>query len=274
MASRGGRPIRQHYGDGRNQARPELGRKLAVIGAGLVSLAAGLALAGFVIYKIMCRSDFFQVTETGISGCVRTTKNQILEMSEVDVHSNLLAIDLKKARARIEAHGWVKSVELSKDWPNRLTIKVRERSPVAIVSLADGLFYLDQDGAAFTQVLPPESMDYPLITGLTRENWPRTLKGSQLGEALHLLKQSGQGNAVLPRQNISELHLDEVGNITMYLVDRPFPIHFGAGQMGTKYYWLTKVLYRLYKSGEFEKTMQVRLDYGRNQVLVGFSGAV
>jgi len=275
MEPRAKKPIRQRYGKDRERKSGDsaLGRKIAVLGTGFFFLAAGLVLGGFIIYKALGRSEFFQITATSITGCRRTSKSRILELSGVDVHSNLLALDTKKARGEIEAHDWVESAKITRDWPNKLRIAIKERTPVAIVSMADGLYYLDQNGVAFAGVLPPEDMDYPLITGLTRENWPKSIKDSQLGEALQLIRQAGQGNAILPRQNISELNLDGKGNLTMYLVDRPFPIHLGSGQMGTKYYWLTKVLHRLYKSKEFEETIFVKLDYGRNRVLVGFANA-
>lgn len=265
--------IQQRYGSGRKSRSLDLRKKLAILGVGFLLLVAGFGAVGFIVYKALGRADFFQITATNIEGCRRTTKNLILEMSGVDVHSNLLALDIKRVKAGIEAHEWVESVEIARDWPNRLTIVVKERLPVAIVSLDNGLFYLDQNGVAFAQVLPPEDMDYPIITGMKRDEWPRNLKDSQLGAALQFIKYAGQGSSILPKQNISELHVDGDENIILYLVDRPFPIDLGTGNVGTKYYWLTKVLYKLYKSKEFEKAAYVRMDYGRNQVLVGFDEA-
>ncbi|MHB1013713.1 MAG: cell division protein FtsQ/DivIB [Desulfurivibrionaceae bacterium] len=271
---RKGKPIQQRYGNGRKSRTLDLRKKLAILGVGFLLMVAGFGVVGFIAYKALSRSDFFQITAINIQGCRRTTKNLILEMSGVDVHSNLLALDTKKVKAGIEAQEWVESAEIERDWPNRLSIVIKERLPVAIVSLENGLFYLDQNGIAFAQVLPPEDMDYPVITGLKRDEWPRILKDSQLGEALQFIKYAGQGSSILPKQNISELHVDGDEDITLYLVDRPFPIHLGSGNVGTKYYWLTKVLYKLYKSKEFEKAAYVRMDYGRNQVLVGFDETV
>ena len=269
-----GKSIQQCYGGGKPSQSSELKKKLLIMGAGFLLLLAGFVAVGFIVYKAMGRWDFFQITATNIQGCRRTTKNLILEMSGVDVHSNLLALDTRRVKAGIEAYEWVESVEIARDWPNRLSIVVKERLPVAIVSLDNGLFYLDQKGVAFAQVLPPEDMDYPIITGLKRDQWPRTLKGSQLGEALQFIKNAGQGNSILPKQNISELHLDGDENIILYLVDRPFPIHLGAGKVGAKYYRLTKVLYKLYKNKEFQKTIYVKMDYESNKVLVGFDERV
>lgn len=264
------KPIQQRYGGGKKSRSLGLKKKLAIMGAGVLLLAAGFALVGLIAHKALGRSDFFQITATSIQGCRQTTKNHILEMSGVDVHSNLLALDTKKVKARIEAHEWVESAEIKRDWPNRLIIVVKERLPVAIVSLDNGLFYLDRNGVAFAQVLPPQDMDYPIITGLKREEWPRVLKDSRLGEALQFIKYAGQGSSILPKQNVSELHVDGDENVILYLVDRPFPIHLGSGNVGAKYSRLTKVLYKLYKSKEFNKTAYVKMDYGLNQVLVGF----
>ena len=270
---RKGKPIQQRYGNGKKSRTLDMKKKLAILGVGFLLVAAGLGVVGFIAYKALERSVFFQITAINIQGCRRTTKNLILEMSGMDVHSNLLALDVKKVKAGIEAHEWVESVEVERNWPTRLTIIVKERLPVAIASLENGLFYLDQNGVAFAQVLPPEDMDYPVITGLKKDEWPKNLKDSQLGEALQFIKYAGQGSSILPKQNISELHVGGDGNITLYLVDRPFPIQLGSGNVGTKYYWLTKVLYKLYKSKEFEKAAYVRMEYGRNQVLVGFNEA-
>lgn len=273
-ALRKGKTIQQRYG-GHNKNNPlGLGKKLAILGVGFLLFLLVLAAVGFLIYKGLGRSDFFQITSINIQGCRRTTKNQILEMSGVDIHSNLLTVNAGRIRDRIEAHDWVESVKVEKDWPNRLHINVKERLPVAIASLADGLYYLDEQGVCFAQVLPPEDMDYPVITGLSRDDWPRELKDSRLGEALQFIRHANQGNSILPKQNISELHLGEGEELLLYLVDRPFPIHLGRGNMASKYYWLVKVLYRLYKSKEFVQTAYIRMDYAPNKVLVGFTGPV
>jgi len=265
--------IQQRYGV---KKKPTLGlrKKLAILGVGFLLVCAAMGGVAFLVYKGLSSSDFFQITATNIQGCRRTTKNLILELSGVDVHSNLLALDSGAVKSNIETHDWVESVSIEKVWPNTLNISVKERVPVAIVSLGEGLFYLDQHGVDFAKVLPPEDMDFPVITGLRKEEWPKSVRDSMLGEALLFLKYAGQGSSILPKQNVSELHVSGEKELVLYLVDRPFPIYLGRGNMNSKYYWLAKVLYRLYKSKEFAETAYIKMDYGRNKVLVGFSGSV
>ncbi len=268
------KPAQQRYGLKKKAPGLGLRKKLVILGVGFLLVCAALTAVGFLVYKGLSRSDFYQITATNIEGCRRTTKNQILELSGIDVHSNLLAIDLEEVKENIEVHEWVESAEIRREWPNTLTISVRERVPVAIVRLEEGLFYLDQHGVNFAQVLPPEDMDYPVIAGMKRDGWPVSVKDSLLGEALQFIKYAGQGSSILPKQNISELLVDGERELILFLADRPFPIHLGRGNMNSKYHWLARVLYRLYKSKEFAKTAYIKMDYARNKILVGFAGPV
>ncbi|MEW6501696.1 MAG: cell division protein FtsQ/DivIB [Thermodesulfobacteriota bacterium] len=269
------KPVKQRFGQPpKNPALAELRNKLIILGIGLCLVLAALAAGSFLMLKAMERSEFFQVTAIRIQGNQRVTKNQILELSGVDIHTNLLALDLDEVKSRIEGHEWVESAEVDRNWPNRLQITIRERVPVALISLKEGLFYLDRQGVAFAKVLPPEDLDYPVITGLRRDQWPQEVKGSPLGEALQFLVVASRGGTVLPSQSISEIHLEPAGSLVLFLVDRPFPIFLGKGEVTTKYHRLARVLNRLYKGNEFAATAYIRMDYLPDKVLVGLTNAV
>ena len=65
--------------------------------------------------------------------------------------------------------------------------------------------------------------------------------------------------------------------MTLYLVDYPFPIYFGKGEVRTKYSRLKRVLEVLYKETEQGMTIAdvayIRMDYLENKVLVAHSGS-
>lgn len=269
------KPVRQRFGQSpKHQGESELRNKLIILGVGFCLVLAGLTAGSFLTLKALERSEFFQVTAIRIEGGQRITKNQILELSGVDIHTNLLALDLDEVKSRIESHEWVEAAEVDRNWPNRLRITIRERVPVALVSLKEGLHYLDWQGIAFAKVLPPEDLDYPVITGLSREQWPSVVSGSPLGEALQFIRLAGRGSTVLPGQSISEIHLETGGSLVLFLVDRPFPIFLGKGEVATKYHRLARVLNRLYKGNEFAETAYIRMDYLPDKVLVGLTNAV
>ena len=269
------KPVKQHFGKApQKKGVPDLRQKLIILGVGFMLLLGGLAVGSLIMLKALERSDFFQITAIRIQGGQRVTKNQVLELSGVDVHTNLLALNLNEVKERIESHEWIERAEVERNWPNRLRIIIHERVPLAMVSLADGLHYIDRHGIAFAKVFPPEDLDYPVITGLDRNRWPATLGDSGLGDALQFIRYAGRGSTVLPGQSISEIHLDGKGALVLFLVNRPFPIFLGKGDVATKYYRLAKVLYRLYKGDEFAATAYIRMDYLPDKVLVGLTDTV
>lgn len=233
-----------------------------------------LGIAAIFVYRGLARSDFFQITAIKIEDCKKTTKNLILELSRVDIHSNLLALNTDRVRSDIETCDWVEGAEVRKEWPNRLLITIRERKPVAMAGLPDGLYYIDKKGVAFARVLPPEDMDFPVITGLTADTWPESFKESSLEEALLFIRLAGRGNPVLPKQNISEVHITGNGELILFLADNSFPIYLGKGMVDEKYRRLVKVLYWQYKKKEFASIAYINVEYMDNDVLVGSDGAV
>ena len=100
---------------------------------------------------------------------------------------------------------------------------------------------------------------------------------AMIRESLALLKLVKQNNPNFPVQNLSEIHLDREIGMTLYLVDYPFPIYFGKGEVRTKYSRLKRVLEVLYKETEQGMTIAdviyIRMDYLENKVLVAHSGS-
>ncbi|HSH14071.1 MAG TPA: FtsQ-type POTRA domain-containing protein, partial [Desulfurivibrionaceae bacterium] len=99
----GSRRYQPRRGDYRSSDTMQwLGPLIGVVLALLILLALG-----FVAFKGLTRSDFFQITEIDIEGCKRVSKEKVLEWSGVDIHSNLAALAVKEVKARVESQGWV-----------------------------------------------------------------------------------------------------------------------------------------------------------------------
>lgn len=223
---------------------------------------------GFLFYGALGQSDFFQIADIEIKGCQRLDKKEILELSGVDVHSNLVKINSAEMKELLEGHNWIERAEISRDWPDRLTISITERNPVAIINLDGGLHYIDLAANVFAPVAKMADLDYPVITGLTEEYQQGETGHSVLKEALLLIKYANRDNPNLPAQNISEINIAN-NDLVLFLVDRPFPVRLGRGDVWGKYERLVKVLYWLYKRKEFSRVSYVYVDYSTDKVLVG-----
>jgi cell division protein FtsQ len=224
-------------------------------------------------YHRLSNSDFFQITSLKIEGNRMTSKEQIAALSKVDIHSNLMAIKVSEVKSLLESHPWIAGVDISRDWPNRLVITVKEKKPVALLSRDSGLFYLDNKGMIIAAAAPSQELDFPVITGLNNFSF-NPAGGNQVPESLQqcmtLLKLADRNNIILPEQNISEIHISRNEELILYLLERAFPIYLGKdGDISTRYYRLVKVLRDLYKSKEFSEVSYIRFDYQKDSILVG-----
>ena len=225
------------------------------------------------IYQKLCHSDFFQITAMKINGNHMVSKEQVTVLSKVDIHSNLLAINISQVKSLLESHPWIAGAEIIRNWPNRLVITVRENKPVALLSRKTGLFYMDNKGHIIAAASPTQELDFPVVTGL--ENFIFNTASSDpipaiLQDAMKLLQLSSRNNSILPEQNISEIHITDNGSIILYLLERAFPIYMGKdGDISTRFYRLVKVLRNLYKTREFSSVSYIRLDYQEDTILVG-----
>jgi len=267
--------VKNLNGGNHNQKPP---RKFLLMGMALISLALGLGFGAKQIYHRLCQCDFFQITAVKIDGNRMTSKEQIAALSRVDIHSNLLAIDVVQVQSLLESHPWIARAEVIRDWPNRLLIQVQEKNPVALLNRETGLFYLDIQGQIIAAAGPGQDLDFPVITGL--ENFSlNTSESAQipgpLQDIIDLLQLANRNNPLLPQQNISEIHVVEQGELVLHLLDRPFPIFLGTdGKISTRYYRLVKVLRDLYKTREFSEVSYIRLDYQKDTILVGKNEAM
>jgi len=244
-----------------------------------IKIFIGLLLVVFTgfaaneIYQKLCYGDFFQITAMKIDGNRMASNKQISTLSKVDIHSNLLAINVSQVKSLLESHPWIERAAITRKWPNQLLITVKEKKPVAILSRDTGLFYLDNKGHMIAVASPSQELDFPVITGLEGFSFRSTHSAQTpviLRDVMGLLKLAARKNSILPEQNISEIHITKNNAMLLYLLERTFPIYMGAdGDISIRYNQLAKVLRNLYKTKEFSKVAYIRLDYQKNTILVG-----
>jgi hypothetical protein len=76
-----------------------------------------------------------------------------------------LRLSLEAQRKQVETIAWVQSAALTRVLPNRLVVRVTERTPVAYANVSGHVSLVDSEGVLLDK---PESafFDFPVITGL------------------------------------------------------------------------------------------------------------
>lgn len=137
--SRGIEPrIRQRrIGVRRAESRKRL--RWVFIGVGvLVLVIAGLAILG---------SSLFSVDEVSVEGNVYTDPDELAVVVDDLRGTPVLLVDTTKAEEQIEAIAWVENARVRTKFPDRVTVEIRERTPVAAMLGSDNLSrVLDSEG--------------------------------------------------------------------------------------------------------------------------------
>ena len=247
----------------------------------VVGLAAVLYVGRSWVSGLAAGMEYFEVQDNVvIEGCHVTTSADIRELAEIRYHTNLFSINPGKLEAILVRHPWVAEVKVQRTWPNKLLIRVVEHVPEALILQGDPgrgqLYYMDAKGVAFIPAKPGQDLDFPVLTGAGDIQDPGRRK-EMIGDAVRFLKLVKTNNPNLPAQSVSEIHLDKTEGMVVYLVDYPFPIFFGRGDVGKKYKQLHEVLGVLYKQKKegmlISQVEYIRMDYLTNKVLVAQSGS-
>jgi cell division protein FtsQ len=241
----------------------------------IMGCGAVLLVILWLSFQMMIRSDIFRLTDIRISGTRTMTERQILDLVGLQVGGSLLRFNKKAAEERIAAHPWVEQVRIKTLWPSAIEIAVREYQPFALVNLEEHkekrLRYINKEGRVFAEVVHGQELDFPVITGVFLQKDVVSngfVKGGLADAACSLLLLAGKGNAILPIQSISEVHIDQQKGLIVYLVDRPFPVYFGKDRLQTKFFRLVKVLEQLYAKKQVDAVKEIRMDYSDDKILV------
>ncbi len=139
--------------------------------------------------------------ETGLSpalaveGAVHVPLERIAAVCAGDYGRSLYLLPIEERRRSLLAIDWVKDASVSRLWPDRLAVRIVERTPVAFVQLpgraggaAGETALIDADGVLLA--MPPRGrFTLPVLAGIRREQDP-ALRRRRVALALRLLREA------------------------------------------------------------------------------------
>ena len=237
------------------RARPTLGRQKTLelkkarslreiawltskIGAALLMLLVVLSLlASFRSYLL--RSPKFAIGVKEIQGLRHLSESQVLlKLKEIEEQDrSLFALDLDRLRKSVELLTWVKAATVRRVWPDRLMIQVTERVPIAFVRIDDSTQLVDEEGVLLeskSEGLP--KFDFPVLMGLESGFETELLARNRKRIALYrrLMRELDENGAGLSR-DLSEVHLQDAGSVSIVLNDDTVLVHIGADRFQERF---------------------------------------
>lgn len=145
---------------------------------------------------------------------------------EAGREANLFRVNLPVERKRLEAIPWVESAAVARVFPNRLLVRVAERTPVAFANVGGRLELVDKEGV-FLQMPAKASFDFPVVDGLEPSE-SATQRAALIGPYLELIEET-RGEAMRAGWIFSEVDLSDANDLRALMVqgEETILVHFG-----------------------------------------------
>lgn len=231
---------------------------LLVLAIAIVGSAGWYGPTGWRLFRT---HEYFRVSTLRMRGVgPLLSENAVREWVGINDHTTIWDMRPVAVRARLEEHPLIARAAVRREFPNYVSISIRERRPEAIAVL-DQVYYVDRHGHLLGALGAEHSRDYPMITGPTMET-PTGLRAWMYKRALRVVRLCARGGSF---GEVSEVSVATDGGVTMYPMKLRASVVLGSGSWREKLVRLDRVLRT--QTGTTDDIRLVDLRY-RNQVVV------
>ena len=222
-----------------------------------LSVLTVISLTFVILYNYLLTSPYMKLAHVEIRGVDKDMKNELLQMCGLTVEQGLLSLKLEALKNRMEKHPWVRTATVERRFPDTLIVEVQKEEPVMLV-LLDQFFYMNSQGRLFKPVSQDEEMDFPILTGLSKTDPGQKEKLDQTAHVLNVLKAQKDRWSL---QNLSEIHLNKNGGISLYFNHIRAAIRISQHNLARNMEELKQVAKHLSKSGKINLVTQIDLNH-------------
>jgi cell division protein FtsQ len=255
----------------RRRARRESLKKSLILVAqwmGIMALVAGISGALVLAYFGVIRAPFFKIKGVEITGCKKVDQSDLVRKMGITEETNILELNLQKVNREIESIPWVERASIRRRLPDRLVVRIWEHEPRALIDL-DHLYYLSRTGKPFKRIQAGDDLNFPVITGLSKKLFFEEFLGSRevvdcVMSALDFIEQN---KTPFDLSQVSEIHVDEGGSISLLVNQGNLKINLGLSSFEEKFRRLNVVRKDLERRGRWKRVKWIDLDLGDRVVV-------
>jgi len=139
---------------------------VAIVTAGAVTLLHRYVVTGRQF--VLSRDHRDALT---IDGLRYASRAKVQRIFAEDADRSVFSAPLEERRRRLLAIDWVEDAAVSRVWPDRLVVRIRERTPVAFVQVQSSVLLIDEHGMLLE---PPAraAFAFPVLSGIRAEDPP------------------------------------------------------------------------------------------------------
>ncbi|SHJ13996.1 cell division protein FtsQ [Geosporobacter subterraneus DSM 17957] len=176
-----------------------------------------MLLCCIISFIIIFKTDFFCIKVIEIKGNVLLSQEDIVQASGITLGNQIYKEKIKDVKIGLSQHPYIKSVEVKRKLPNRISINIVEREEIAAIPFMGAYVFIDENGMILKSETHPENLK--IIYGLEFDHFmegePLEVKDPQkLEKALEIIKSINQLG--MPIKN---LDVNDPKNYTIKLTD-------------------------------------------------------
>jgi cell division protein FtsQ len=132
------------------------------------------AMAGYKVRQYVITDPQFTLSRDHkdaitIQGLVHASRVKVQRVFAADFDRSIFAIPIEERRRRLLAIDWIEDASVSRIWPDRLVVRIRERKPVAFVSARSAVLLIDAHGILLDQPAQAQ-FSFPVLAGIREED--------------------------------------------------------------------------------------------------------
>lgn len=233
-------------------------KKAARVGGGITLLSLAVVIC-YELYGVIVHTTFLRLERIEVKPLKRLKQEDVIALAGVKLGDDMLSMKLNRVGEQLMKNPWAEKVMVKRYFPNTLAIEITEREPVAIVNMGY-LYYLDKKGEVFKPLNGGDSLDYPVLTGITEEDIWKDPNGARdaLKGALGLMEML-KGRQGLSMADISEIHYDKGYGFTLFTMSGGVPVKLGSSGYEEKLARLARIYKEL--QAQLPTLEYIDLDY-------------
>ena len=250
-------------------------RTLGQLGFGLIKmfvflLCLGALSVGLISgYQFLSSAQWLRVQSIVVSGVEDSMRGSVVRLSGITAEDSLLSVDIAAVQRNIEEHPWIKAASVTRRFPHTLHIEVRHEEPIAVV-LLDRMCLMNGEGVLFKDVDENDPIDFPVITGLSAGDGDVS---EHLRRVASFLTTYALASAAVPARQLSEIHVEHDGALSVYFKKLPFKACFGRGDFARKIDSLGLIIKHLRVTNRLHNGRSIDMDY-HDRGVVAFTDQV
>lgn len=195
----------------------------------LSGLAGALVVVGLPLGLVawVLTSPRFALRTVDFDGGTRVSRGFVQNALAPLVGGNLVSLPIAQVRTLLRAHPWIAGVEVRKQLPDRLLVRVVERVPAALLRAGDGLWYLDGRGERIAPFAPTDGAVDLLLVSSSSDVEVDPARALEVERELAVARPEWA-------EKLSEIEVLGDEDFRLYTAALPFPVLVKAGTLAER----------------------------------------